>query len=174
MKIIDFEKRGNVVRFYLGEKTEVWGWTNPDYKVKNKDGKFVTPDWLKPSQKFYGDDWDDFPYECNAGRVYSEFIKGYMDIAFTFNSIVREPEECSYDRSDSGVSKEDMYNRNVPCLVVVPAKTPTVKDDEDFYTFNDIVGRADATRIYLGDDEKTAAQLGTLLAYMKVNGNEQT
>ena len=45
MKIIDFERKGNVIRFYLGEKTVDWGWTNPDYKDFNGN----TPDWLKPS-----------------------------------------------------------------------------------------------------------------------------
>ena len=39
MKIIDFEKKGNVVRFYLGEKTEDWGWTRSDYTINGK-----TPD----------------------------------------------------------------------------------------------------------------------------------
>ena len=78
MKIIDFEKKGNVVRFYLGEQTENWGWTNPEYK--DYTGK--TPTWLKPSDRYYGDDWDDKPYEHNAGTVYGEFIKGYKDIAF--------------------------------------------------------------------------------------------
>ena len=44
MKIIDFECTGNVVRFYLGKDNE-------------KD--------------YHGDDWNDTPYECNAGTVYS-------------------------------------------------------------------------------------------------------
>ena len=44
MQIIDFEKKGNVVRFLLGEKTPDWEWTRPDYL---EDGK--RPDWLKPS-----------------------------------------------------------------------------------------------------------------------------
>ncbi len=52
MKIIDFERKGNIVRFYLGEKTKDWGWTRPDYK--DYDGK--TPNWLKPCDKYYGDD----------------------------------------------------------------------------------------------------------------------
>lgn len=36
-KIIDFERNGNIVRFYLGD-------------VNNSNG-------------YYGDDWDDVPYE---------------------------------------------------------------------------------------------------------------
>ena len=27
-KIIDFEVKGNAVRFYLCDKTDEWGWTN--------------------------------------------------------------------------------------------------------------------------------------------------
>ena len=54
----------------MGEKTADWGWTNPDYK----DFKGNTPSWLKPSETFYGDDWNDYPYEHNAGKVYDEFI----------------------------------------------------------------------------------------------------
>ena len=85
MKIIDFKKKGNVVRFYLGEETPDWGWTRSDY---TRNG--TTPDWLKPSDRYYGDDWDDRPYEHNAGQVYEEFIKGYKDVAFDFDDLVLE------------------------------------------------------------------------------------
>ena len=71
-KIIDFEVKGNVVRFYLGNKTDEWGWTNKNYKDRNGN----TPDWLKPNDTYYGDDWDDVPYEHNAGLVYDKFVKG--------------------------------------------------------------------------------------------------
>lgn len=53
MQIIDFEKIGNVVRFYLGNNGEQWG-----------------------------DDWDDAPYDFNAGAVYDQYVQGTKDIAF--------------------------------------------------------------------------------------------
>ena len=54
MKIIDWEAKGNVVRYFLGaDDLESW----------------------------YGDDWDDVPYEHNAEQVYDQFVKGYMDVA---------------------------------------------------------------------------------------------
>lgn len=115
MRIIDFEKKGNVVRFYLGEKTPDWGWTNKDYK----DGSGKTPSWLKPSETYYGDDWDDAPYEHNAGPVYDEFVKGHRDIAFPFDDLVLEP--CDGE-SNSPCCKEDFVARNVPCIIVVPAE----------------------------------------------------
>lgn len=62
MQIIDIEKKGNVVRFYLGENGKQWG-----------------------------DDWDDAPYEHNAERVYGEYIKATKDVAFPFDYLVFEP-----------------------------------------------------------------------------------
>ena len=113
MNIIDFEKKGNVVRFYLGEKTPEWGWTNPNYK--DYTGK--TPTWLEPQDLYYGDDWDDYPYEHNAGSVYDEFIKGHCDVAFDFDDLVLEP--CDGEHN-SEWCKEDMRDRYVPCIIVVP------------------------------------------------------
>lgn len=90
MKIIDFKKKGNVVRFYLG---------------------------TDECMDYWGDDWDDAPYEHNAGTVYARFEKGHRDIAFPFDSLVLEPcdGECN-----SPYSKEDMKNRYTPCIIVVP------------------------------------------------------
>lgn len=87
MKIIDFERKGNVVRFYLGDNdcTEYWG-----------------------------DDWNDKPYDCNAGEVYNEYILGYKDVYFNFDTIVLEP--CN---GDEKYSKEDMKDRKVPCIIAI-------------------------------------------------------
>ena len=90
MKIIDFEKKGNLVRFYLG------------YDNCND---------------YWGDDWNDAPYEHNAGQVYAEFIKGYKDIAFNFDDLVLEPCCGTYN---SSWCKYDMVARKVPCIIVVP------------------------------------------------------
>ena len=88
MKVIDFYKKGNVVRFYLGDDN---------------------------CYDFTGDDWDDAPYEHNAGIVYKEYIKGYVDVAFDFDDDVYEPGDrfCN-----SPYSKEDFKNRIVAAIVV--------------------------------------------------------
>ena len=78
MKIIDFKKKGNVVRFYLGK------------------------DSLK---EWWGDDWDDTPYEYNAGQVYDEYVTGHSDVFFNFDNLVLEPSDGT---NDSGYSKQDM------------------------------------------------------------------
>ena len=74
--IIDCRKKGNVVRFYLGNDPEYWG-----------------------------DDWDDRSYEHNCGQVYDEYVLGYKDVVFPFDYSVLEPSdgngyESGYTRED--------------------------------------------------------------------------
>ena len=118
MKIIDFARRGNVVRFYLGAD---------DLK-----------DW-------HGDDWDDRPYEHNAGQVYDRFVSGYRDIAFPFDALVLEP---SSGAMNSDWCKDDMKNRRIPCVIVVPLEAWR---ESWFDDFNHLVCRADTAKYYLGD-----------------------
>ena len=125
MKIIDFKRKGNVIRFFLGEKTKDWGWTRPDYK--DYTGK--TPDWLKPSDIYYGDDWNDRPYEHNAGKVYEQFVKGHIDVNCKYDDLVLEP--CSGELN-SIYSKDDMRDRKVPCIIIVPKE---VIDEEEEYCY---------------------------------------
>ena len=143
MTIIDFSKKGNVVRFFLGNYDSEWGWTNPDYV--NEDDK--RPDWLEPSYDYGGDDWDDAPYEHNAEEVYDEFIYGYMDVAFDFDDLVLEPSDGEYN---SSWSKDDMKNHKVPCIIVVPNE---LHKDSWKCAFGDWVGCDGVHKIYLGDDE---------------------
>lgn len=143
MKIIDFKKKGNVVRFYLGEKTEDWGWTRPDY---TRNG--TTPDWLKPSDRYYGDDWDDRPYEHNAGQVYEEFIKGYKDIAFDFDDLVLEPADGTWN-CISYWCKDDMVAKKVPCIIVVPKEVYKDSWDDAF----DVWACTDGIKKYYFGDE---------------------
>ena len=98
MQIIDFDRRGNLVRFYLGDASADYG----------------------------GDDWDDRPYDCNAGKVYEQYIKGYRDVVFPFDDMVLEPCDGEYNCS---VSKDDMKKRHVPCIIAVPKK---IVDDDDY------------------------------------------
>lgn len=152
MKIIDFDKKGNIVRFYLGEKTEEWGWTNPEYK--NYKGE--TPDWLKPQDKYYGDDWDDAPYDCNAGQVYDEFIKGHIDVAFPFDCVVFEPCDGGDWNTNCRWCKDDMRAELIPCIVAQKIF------DGDYawkYDYNRVVARKDSAKIYFNMDEEELKKL---------------
>lgn len=127
LKIIDFEKKGNVIRLYLG---------NPN------------------CTDYWGDDWNDSPYDCNAGIVYERFVIDTLDLAIPFDSLVIEP--CN-GVVNCGYSKEDMKVRRVPCLLIVPASVTEGKEwiGEDFQYW---IGNAQAFRIYFGDNIETVKE----------------
>lgn len=119
MKIIDWEKKGNVIRFYLGEDdlTEWWG-----------------------------DDWGDAPYDCNAGEVYNRFVSGYADVAFGFDWIVKEP--CEGKSLNCRYCKDDFVHRVTPIIIA------SYKTEDDWRMFDDydsLLGTELSTRIYIGD-----------------------
>ena len=90
-KIIDFEKKGNVVRFFIG--------TANDY---------------------YGDDWNDTPYEHNAGCVYEEYVTRTIDVAFPFDTTVTEASDDWHYNNNTPFCKDDMKNGDIPCVIVIP------------------------------------------------------
>lgn len=126
MKIIDFEKKGNVVRFHLGQ------------------------DDLK---KWWGDDWNDAPYEHNAETVSEEYECGHKDVSFPFDWLVLEPCDGAYN---SEYSKEDMMKRRVPCIIAVPPELQEKSWDTSFAYW---VGADGISKWYFGD--KMEAQDGT-------------
>lgn len=89
LKVIDWSAKGNVVRLYLGY---------PDC-----DG-------------YWGDDWDDAPYEHNAGNVYDEYIVGFMDVAVGIGYDVTCPSDLYLN---SPYSKAD-FKAGVPFAVISP------------------------------------------------------
>lgn len=64
MKIIDWETKGNVIRFYLGEEDDVCYW---------------------------GDDWDNASFLHNAGLVYGNYVEGVAEIYVPFGCVVHNP-----------------------------------------------------------------------------------
>lgn len=124
MKIIDFERKGNVVRFYLGDDD---------------------------CEGYWGDDWNDVSYEDNAGRVYEEYVKGHKDMSFPFDALVLEPSSNEYS---SHCSKENMKKRLVPCIVVIPEDIVLQNTEHSGWIddrFSRWVGSAHAKRFYFGD-----------------------
>lgn len=91
MKVIDFEQKGNVVRFYYG--------TN-----KNNE--------------YHGCAWSIPPYEHNAGMVKQQYVKGSVDIAFNAMYMVLSPETDYHYNGHSPFSKDDFKNRKAPCIIV--------------------------------------------------------
>ena len=121
MKIIDFEVKGNQIKFYVGADNCV------DY---------------------WGDDWDDCPYEHNAGSVYDRYCLGWFVKTFDFDDVVMEPAN-TYRDYGSQYCKEDMKKRKVPCVCVLPAKYK--EPYTSYYEFSDISGHENAIKYYFGD-----------------------
>ena len=96
MFLIDFETKGNVIRFYFGS-----------------------------SEGYFGDDWDDTPYEHNAGRVYSQFVERTVDVAFPFRYNVLTPEDDWHYHGNSPFCKDDFKANKAPCMII------TAKNDYD-------------------------------------------
>lgn len=97
MKLLDLERKGNVVRFYLG---------------------------ADDLEKWWGDDWNDAPYEDNAGTVYEKFVSAEVDAAFPFNcslsdayEILQEEESLSNKR---WMPKEHYIKVDEPFLIAIP------------------------------------------------------
>lgn len=130
LMVIDWYALGNVVRFYLGEKGQ---------------------------NGYYGDDWDDAPYEHNAGTVYSEFVRGYIDMAWDVNTIVKEPCAGHYN---SPYRKDDFKKRNIPVVAV-----HRVKGDEYNWMYDNFercLAVADE-KVYLGEPAEELIKKGEVL-----------
>lgn len=66
LRVLDAEVSEHCVRFYLGtEKTYQEG-------------------------KFHGNDWNDSPFDCNAGTIYPVYCKAILDIYFEWDTVVRD------------------------------------------------------------------------------------
>lgn len=86
LEIIDFWKKGNAVRLFLGKN---------DIQI--------------------GDDWNDTPYEHNAGHVYDEHIEGVVDIYFPVDIDVAEPADWC---NNSKYCKNDFIYAKTWCIWV--------------------------------------------------------
>lgn len=147
LQVIDFDTKGSAIKLLLGCPDENGDWTNHEWKAEWTDYK---PD---ASTSYYGDDWNDRPYEHNAGSVYEWFEKGDpLIIHFPYNYRVIEP--CDGE-DNSQWCKDDMVARRVPCLVIIPADI--IDKDKDWYSdgFSYWVGRDGVIKIYFGDTVET-------------------
>lgn len=144
LQIIDFYRKGNVIRFYLGKYTKEYGWLNPE--------RFNTDSWawhdgINRSETYFGDDWDDAPYECNAETVYDEFIYDQVDVALPLDTLVLEPVNYS-------ITKNDFVARQLPCLIIVSGAKASEADDYAYYLnakSEDIGNDTKITKVYFGN-----------------------
>ena len=125
-EIIDFDQKGNVVRFYLGKNGEQ-----------------------------YGDDWNDAPYEDNAGTVYDKFIRGTVDVAFDLDADVYAPGGYGCE----SFTKDGMRKRAYPCISV---------SLKDLWGYGRSVMDSESWNIFFGDklsESMLAKYHGTVIRF---------
>ena len=140
MKIVDFKKDGNIVRFYLG----------------------------KTINGIYGDDWDDTPYEHNAGEVYDQFYDKTIDVAFTLDTQVFEP--C-YGFINSPYCKNSFISEDkVPCILF-----SEVENLWQYENYPELLEKVPLlNKIYLGDEwEDVMAKYGYKFTVLPSKKNNQ-
>lgn len=121
MKIIDMERKGLLLRLHLGvDDLDTW----------------------------WGDDWNDTPYDCNAGVVYDRFVSETMDIVLPWDTAVLEPSDIGLN---CGWSRDDMRHRLVPMLLV--------SSDDGFAYWDRLIADEDTVRVYMGDPPETLTAL---------------
>ena len=116
-KILDFECFGNIIKLYLGETVN----------------------------GIYGDDWNDTPYEHNAGTVYDKFYTDTVEIAFPLSTSVFEP--C-FGYSNSPYCKKDFLFRKVPFLMF-----GQLDESWKYHDYEELLEAAPTlNKLYIGDD----------------------
>lgn len=142
MKLIDWKKKGNLVRLYFCN--------DEDY------------------EHAWGDDWDDAPYEHNAGRVYDEYIAAYLDICFNYEVVVSEPADDWVYRGNSPFCKEDFKNRIVPCVVAVNLQDERYErwGAADYHVLASIPeDDSDVVKLYFGTDPINSVLKNDMIAW---------
>lgn len=161
LRVVDFSIKGSMVKLYLGSPDEKGNWVRPDYSYPSGEKP-------SPSERFGGDDWNDMPYEHNAGRVYDEYVKGEAILAFDFDDLVLEPSDGAFN---TGYSKDDMEDRKVPCVLIIPAEA--AKDSwEDSFAYWAACDQA--VKIYMGDPIEKVKAKATLFMAKHHMGEKET
>lgn len=137
-KILDFECFGNIVKLYLGETVN----------------------------GIYGDDWDDIPYEHNAGTVYDKFYTDTVEIAFPLSTSVFEP--C-FGYSNSPYCKKDFLFRKVPFLMF-----GQLNEAWKYHDYEELLETVPTlNKLYIGDDwEDVLVKYGNLFTKVEETTDE--
>jgi hypothetical protein len=123
--ICDWQTKGNVVRLYCCDQDKY--------------------------EDVCGDDWNDTPYEHNAGAVYDEYVDKIVDVYFDFDVVILEAEDDYTYEGNSPFSKKDFKEGKAPIFI---AYWP---EENDYWMGNEyhlLAGAKNSNRIlkyYMGD-----------------------
>lgn len=103
---------------------------------------------------YWGDDWNDAPYEHNAGKVYKKFVK--KTLYFNLNPAYVFAEPCA-GHTNSPFSKENMKKRKIPCFSFVDIKDYR-KNTVVPITMKSVMLTENSQSIYFGDSEQSVIE----------------
>lgn len=66
----------------------------------------------------HGDDWDDKPYDSNAGPVYEEYVEKYITYYVPIDKTIYSYSEYNHVLNPN-ISMEDMFNKKIPFMYIV-------------------------------------------------------
>ena len=115
LKICWIKNKGNYIRFYFTTQDDYWG-----------------------------DDWNDAPWEDNAGDVYSEFVEYFIDVVVPFYYKVTHTLNDLYDPYNSNVAIADLVDNNAPFIYVTadcyePKTYEKIKKSFCHFSFNESI-----------------------------------
>jgi len=129
MKIIDIKEYGHLIKLFLGKDDLI------DY---------------------WGDDWNDTPYEHNAEEVYERFVEKTIEIPISTKFAIASPENDYTYMGNSPFSKEDFKN-GVPFLVIGK------ESSFDFLYSNEVNKNEKIAEIYYNDSKNVEDSKNMLL-----------
>lgn len=95
MKVIDIDVKGNLIKLYLG---------------------------ADDCEDYWGDDWNDTPYEHNAGPVYNKYVLSTAYVTVSWDYDVLTPGDDWHYNGNSPFCKKDFKEGKAPCIVIAPAE----------------------------------------------------
>lgn len=113
LKICWIKNKGNYIRFYFTTQDDYWG-----------------------------DDWNDAPWEDNAGDVYCEFVEYFVDVVVPFNYRVTHNLNYCYNSHRSNVAIQDLVDNNAPFIYITadcdePEIYEKIKKNFCHFSFNE-------------------------------------
>lgn len=101
--LIDIEQRGHLLKLYFGNDNDYWG-----------------------------DDWNDTPYEHNSEIVYDKYVKAIMYVAIPFEYDIITPEEDYTYRGNSPFCKNDFKTNSnkYPYMIIKNRDFPSIYSQE--------------------------------------------
>lgn len=99
----------------------------------------------------WGDDWNDQPYEHNAGRVYDKYVDEVIDIYFDFDVVVLEAENDWSFGGNSPFSKQDFKEGKAPIFIAYWPQENDYWDGSEYHLLMGGKNNNHILKFYMGD-----------------------